>query len=103
MGDRLDVLHGTTLQLKHSIRHDNRTGRWLTTFQAIYHPTIDNFFAVGSMLQPRCVELFHGGKRFESIRGEAMQSVASRLAFHPRSDRIVLAGGNSSGRVTLFR
>ena len=84
-----------------SILHDNKTGRWLTTFQAVWHPNLD-IFGVGSMAKPRSVELFDSsGERRAAVTG--LTAVVSRLAFHPRSDTILLAGGNSSGRVTIVR
>lgn len=87
-----------------SIRHDNMTGRWLTTFQAVFHPELD-IFCVGSMRKPRAVELFDASSAtmMRAVTGEALTAVASRLCFHPRSDKLVLAGGNSSGRVTIIR
>lgn len=88
------------------------TGRWLTTFQAVFHPHLD-IFGVGSMRKPRAVEIFDpcaskpttvdGDFLVRAISGDALTAVASRLAFHPRTDRIVMAGGNSSGRVTIIR
>jgi WD repeat-containing protein 76 len=86
------------------IPHDNKTGRWLTTFQAIYHPNMEHLFAVGSMTKPRRLDLFDDrGTSVHGVSGEALTAVVSRLAFHPRTDRIIVAGGNSSGRVTIFR
>jgi WD repeat-containing protein 76 len=91
-----------------SITHDNMTGRWLTTFQAVFHPQLD-IFAVGSMRQPRGVELFDPAPRNEpshllrTVTGDALTAVASRLAFHPRTDQLILVGGNSSGRATIVR
>ena len=112
MHNKLDILHDFHLQKKskgpatvkptYSIRHDNMTGRWLTTFQAVWHPVYD-IFGVGSMSKPRVVEMFRDDKRKSAVGGEALTAVVSRLAFHPRTDRIILAGGNSSGRVTLIR
>jgi hypothetical protein len=100
----------STMQPYKSIRHDNMTGRWLTTFQAIFHPHID-VFAVGSMRQPRCIEIFDPTEYnkakndglLHTVSGNALTAVASRLAFHPRTDQLVLVGGNSSGRVTIVR
>jgi WD40 repeat protein len=83
--------------------HDNMTGRWLTTFQATYHPSLD-IFCVGSMQHPRAVEIFDTkGTLLRAISGDALTAVASRCCFHPRTDRIVMAGGSSSGRVSIFR
>ena len=112
MNDKLDLLDDFHLQTApkensivkptHSIRHDNHTGRWLTTFHAVWHPRYE-IFGVGSMSKPRVVEVFGQGKRQCAVGGDALTAVASRLAFHPRTDRIILAGGNSSGRVTIVR
>lgn len=109
MNHKLDLLEDFHLSTKsnvkptHSIRHDNMTGRWLTTFQAAWHPVYD-IFGHGSMAKPRVAEIFqNNGKRDRAVGGEALTAVVSRLAFHPRTDRIILAGGNSSGRVTIVR
>jgi WD repeat-containing protein 76 len=94
-----------------SIRHDNLTGRWLTTFQAIFHPQLD-LFVVGSMRHPRCIELFNpstsgkissGNELIRTVQGDGVTSVLSRLAFHPRTDQLIVCGGSSSGRVTIAR
>ena len=112
MNNKLDILKdfhleksaskGSKVQPAHSIRHDNMTGRWLTTFQAVWHPVYE-IFGVGSMSKPRVVEIFAQQERTCAVGGEALTAVASRLAFHPRTDSIILAGGNSSGRVTIVR
>jgi WD40 repeat protein len=84
--------------------HDNVTGRWLSTFMACYHPYHD-IFVVGSMDKPRAIEVYDGrnGNQIRAITGEAITSVSSRCCFHPCPDRIMMAGGNSSGRVTVIR
>lgn len=38
-------------------RHDNRTGRWLTKFKLNWDPKQPNAFVIGSMDQPRCIEV----------------------------------------------
>lgn len=91
----------------HSISHDNHTGRWLSTFMATCHPYDDNIFAVGCMKHPRQVELFDSagtGKKPRAVvtHEEHLTAVVSRLAFHPTSERCILAGGNSSGRVVIM-
>lgn len=45
------------LTVKRKIRHDNQTGRWLTTFKARFVPTRDDLVFVGSMMQPRRVSV----------------------------------------------
>ena len=92
------------IQPKKSIPHDNMTGRWLSTFQAIFHPQLD-LFVVGSMRQPRCIELFDpsDGRLIRTVQGEGITAVQSRLAVHPRTDQWMIGGGNSSGRVAMVR
>lgn len=88
------------------IRHDNHTGRWLSTFMARWHPTMSNeeLFVVGSMKRPRTVELFGDkGKLLRGVTGESLTAVVSRCCFHPSQDRVIVVGGNSSGRVTVAR
>lgn len=90
-----------------SVSHDNQTGRWLSTFMALWHPGTfgdREIFVVGSMKKPRCIEVFDGtGDLLREIRGDALTAVASRCCFHPNPNRIVVVGGNSSGRVTVAR
>jgi len=87
-----------------SIRHDNMTGRWLSTFMAKWHPELD-IFVVGSMRKPRCIEIFDGAKGdcTRAISGEGLTAVASRCCFHRSTDKLTVVGGNSSGRVTIAR
>jgi WD repeat-containing protein 76 len=95
---------GVEFQPAHVIRHDNRTGRWLTTFMAQWHPSVD-VFCVGSMSKPRSIDVFDGAsaEHLRAIQGDALSAVASRCCFHPSSDQVILVGGNSSGRVTVIR
>lgn len=104
----LDMLHDCHLSkdmFKPTTRvnHDNMTGRWLTTFNANWHPSLD-VFVVGSMQKPRAIEVFDGrGKKVRDFHGDALTAVASRCCFHPSTDKVVIVGGNSSGRVTVVR
>lgn len=91
-----------------SVRHDNQTGRWLSTFMARWHPGAAaggrEAFVVGSMRRPRTIEVFGGdGGLLRGIEGEALSAVASRCCFHPRADALVVIGGSASGRVTVAR
>ena len=112
--DTLDLLgdahlkSGLIKKPTHRIRHNNKTGRWLSTFMARWHPGLDSgeeTFVVGSMQQPRTIEIFSGtsGKLLRGIRGEALTAVASRCCFHPNTNELIVVGGNSSGRVTVAR
>mmetsp|Transcript_8604 Transcript_8604/g.19338 ORF Transcript_8604/g.19338 Transcript_8604/m.19338 type:complete len:596 (-) Transcript_8604:92-1879(-) len=90
-----------------SIKHNNQTGRWLSTFMARWHPgtfSDKEMFVVGSMKQPRCIEVFaDNGTLLREIRGDALTAVASRCCFHPSANKLIVVGGNSSGRVTVAR
>jgi len=110
--NKLDILEDAHLatgltQPKTSIRHDNQTGRWLSTFMAKWHPSSFSdreLFVVGSMKKPRCIEIFDDkAELLKEIRGEALTAVASRCCFHPTSNKLIVVGGNSSGRVTVAR
>lgn len=83
------------------VPHDNKTGRWLSTFMARWHPSLD-IFVVGSMQQPRAIEVFdRDGQVLRHIQGSALTAVASRCCFHPSPEKLVVVGGNSSGRIVV--
>jgi len=111
MADTLDIVHDAhvqtgTMKITKRIRHDNRTGRWLSTFMAQWHPTTrEEMFVVGSMVKPRRIEVFEAssGNLIRGIQGDALTSVASRCCFHPSEEKLIVCGGNSSGRVTICR
>lgn len=93
-----------------SIRHDNHTGRWLSTFRPAFDEKQPNVFLTGSMDRPRRVEVFGISKNaknasavslLKGLQAEYLASVCSRNCFHPSMDIII--GGNSSGRVHVFR
>jgi WD40 repeat protein len=106
--NRLDLFNNAHLEkgkmkATYSINHNNQTGRWLSTFMATWHPQLD-IFVVGSMNRPRSVEAYDAqGKQLVEVRGEALGSVMSRCCFHPSTDKIIMVGGNSSGRVVAIR
>jgi hypothetical protein len=63
-----------------------------------------DIFCCGSMNQPRCMEIFDSqGKLLRAVTGESLTSVMSRTCFHPSTDRLIMIGGNSSGRVVAVR
>ncbi|XP_064201917.1 WD repeat-containing protein 76 [Anguilla rostrata] len=106
MDDRIRVFDTSEfipqIPLQSSVRHNMKTGRWLTKLRAVWDPKREDCFSVGSLERPRRVELFHeGGRLLRSFRdGEHLSTVCSVTAFHP--SRSALAGGNSSGRLHLF-
>jgi WD40 repeat protein len=84
-----------------SIKHNTHTGRWLTTFKAMWHPQRDDVIVVGSMEQPRGILLYGcQGERLYKLMDENLSSVCSICLFHP--SRQIVFGGNSSGRVHVF-
>uniref|UniRef100_A0A8C5NSG7 WD repeat-containing protein 76 n=1 Tax=Junco hyemalis TaxID=40217 RepID=A0A8C5NSG7_JUNHY len=105
--DRLRVYDTTSLSstvtLLSSIRHNNNTGRWLTRFRAIWDPKQEHCFLVGSMAQPRRIEVFQDtGKLLHSFYNvDCLGSVCSINVVHPSQS--ILVGGNSSGRLHVFK
>ncbi|KAF2985826.1 hypothetical protein EK904_006739, partial [Melospiza melodia maxima] len=105
--DRLRVYDTTSLSstvtLLSSIRHNNNTGRWLTRFRAIWDPKQEHCFVVGSMAQPRQIEVFQDtGKLLHSFYNvDCLGSVCSINVVHPSQS--ILVGGNSSGRLHVFK
>ena len=83
-----------------SLSHNNQTGRWLTTFKAEWHPKFENVFFVGSMSQPRQIDVYNSNGDHYHLKGEDLASICSIVKCHPTQDIIV--GGNSSGRVHVF-
>ncbi|XP_058485197.1 WD repeat-containing protein 76 isoform X1 [Solea solea] len=92
----------TESPLLKSIRHDMKTGRWLSKLSAVWDPKQEDCFVVGSMSRPRKVEVFHeSGQPLHSFMDcENLTTVLSVTAFHPT--RNALLGGNSSGRLHVL-
>lgn len=86
-----------------SISHNNFTGRWLTSFKAVWHPQREDVFIVGSLEHPRRVELYGAptGTLLHNFSGAFLGTITSINEFHPTVP--IFAGGNSSGRVNIFR
>lgn len=93
----------------HSFRHNNHTGRWLSTFRPTFDPKQAHSFILGSMEHPRRIGIFSTTlinslpslyPEF-TITDDNLNSVCSRNCFHPTKDIIV--AGNSSGRVHIFK
>ena len=106
--NRLDLTENPHLQKgkmkpTKSIRHNNQTGRWLSTFMASWHPQSE-IFVCGSMNKPRCMEIYQSdGELLRAVTGESLASVMSRCCFHPSTEKLIMVGGNSSGRVVAVR
>ncbi|NXO45644.1 WDR76 protein, partial [Locustella ochotensis] len=83
-------------------RHNNNTGRWLTRFRAIWDPKQEHCFVVGSMAQPRQIQVFQdtGDLLHSFCNVDCLSSVCSINVVHPSQN--ILVGGNSSGRLHVF-
>ncbi|KAM4766146.1 WD repeat-containing protein 76 isoform 2-T2 [Cyanocitta cristata] len=105
--DKLRVYDTTSLSstvtLLSSIRHNNNTGHWLSRFRAIWDPKQEHCFVVGSMAQPRQIQVFQDtGKLLHSFCNvDFLSSVCSINVVHPSQN--ILVGGNSSGRLHVFK
>ncbi|XP_069722731.1 WD repeat-containing protein 76 [Phaenicophaeus curvirostris] len=105
--DRLRVYDTTSLlpnaAVLSTVRHNNNTGRWLTRFQAVWDPKQEDCFVVGSMARPRQIEVFQDtGKLLHSFSNlDCLGSVCSINVVHPTKN--ILVGGNSSGRLHVFK
>uniref|UniRef100_A0A8C3D8Q4 WD repeat-containing protein 76 n=1 Tax=Corvus moneduloides TaxID=1196302 RepID=A0A8C3D8Q4_CORMO len=105
--DKLRVYDTTSLSstvtLLSSIRHNNNTGHWLSRFRAIWDPKQEHCFVVGSMAQPRQIQVFQDtGKLLHSFCNvDCLSSVCSINVVHPSQS--ILVGGNSSGRLHVFK
>jgi WD40 repeat protein len=92
------------------LRHDNHTGRWLSTFRPAFDPKSETAFVLGSMDRPRKMEVFNPTRSgsgpasinlLANLKGDFLGSVCSRNCFHASMN--IIAGGNSSGRVHILR
>ncbi|KAG7390870.1 WD repeat-containing protein 76 [Phytophthora pseudosyringae] len=85
------------------VRHNNITGRWLTKLHAAWDPKRPNQFVIGCMEHPRRIQIFRAGRRrpVRELKSDNFASVHSINAFHPHLE--LIAGGNSSGRLALWR
>lgn len=84
------------------VRHNNQTGRWVTIlkpkWQAAPRDNIQKF-VIGNM--NRFVDVFAAdGEQLAQLDGEEITAVPAVAHFHPTMDWV--AGGNSSGKLTLW-
>lgn len=86
-----------------AIPHNNQTGRWLTKLHASWDPKRPDQFVIGCMMQPRRLQIFCATRKnpVQELKSDFFNSVHSVNVFHPHVN--ALAGGNSSGRLCLWR
>ncbi|XP_071521420.1 WD repeat-containing protein 76-like [Panulirus ornatus] len=90
------------LKVTQKISHCTQTGRWLTTFKARYVPRREDLVVVGSLKQPRRIQVWGAdGQLQHEFTGESFASVSSITAMHPT--RAILVGTNSSGKAHVFK
>jgi len=86
-------------------KHNTKTGRYLTPFQAEWVRGSDETFVCGSLEQPRGIAVLHAdGDRVAPLGrlvDDNVGSVLSVLAWHPTAP--VLAASNASGKIFLWR
>ena len=90
-------------ELQSAIKHNNKTGRYITPFQAEWLRGSDETVLCGSLLQPRGLDVFHAadGTAVARIEPENLTSVVSLIAQHPT--RPVLFASNSGGKCFALR
>lgn len=100
---------GNSVVSSETIRRNNHTGKWLSTFKPTFDYKQNRTFIVGSLDQPRRIETFDvvqlkadqfKFQRMSVLSGDLVNSVCSRNAIHRNCGYV--AGGNSSGKVHLF-
>ncbi|XP_040198129.1 WD repeat-containing protein 76-like [Rana temporaria] len=92
----------STAPLLTSISHNNYTGCYFSSFQALWDPKQEDCFMVGSMSLPRQIEVYHeDGNLVDNLWDEKLTTVCSSNVMHPT--RNIVVGGNSSGRLHVFR
>ncbi|CAK7230153.1 hypothetical protein SBRCBS47491_007489 [Sporothrix bragantina] len=88
----------------HKISHNNQTGRWVTILKPQWqrHAPADGIhkFVVGNM--NRFVDVYAGatGEQLGQLDGDGITAVPAVAHFHPTRNWV--AGGNASGKLTLW-
>jgi len=71
-------------------------------FQGIWHPRREDLLFIGSMKFPRQIDAISDkGVYYHSLKGEHLGTICSIVTCHPTQDIVI--GGNSSGRVHIFK
>ncbi|XP_077864675.1 WD repeat-containing protein 76-like [Saccoglossus kowalevskii] len=106
--DRIRVLDftadskGISTEVKKSFSHNNQTGRWLTPFRAVWHPSREDAIIIGALSRPRKIQIYNDWSHniHNFLDEDHLCSVCCINAFHPT--RNLLVGGNASGRLYVF-
>lgn len=95
---------GTAWALQTAVKHNNKTGRYITCFQAEWQRGSDDGFLCGSLEHPRGIDVYSadgGGALRERLEPDAVGSVVSLIAQHP--SRPELVASNSGGKCFVWR
>ncbi len=97
-----NVLSETCTQPHTMIRHNNQTGKWITTFKANWdNKHADNsFFVIGDM--EKSTSIFDGktGSFLGRLDSEYLTAQPAVNAVHPRAN--LIAGGTARGKVCIW-
>lgn len=97
-----NVLSEDTADADAAIHHNNQTGKWITTFKAVWddRPGGDPFFCIGDM--QRSLTIFDGstGAPQHQLRCSALTAQPAVNAVHPGS--LLVASGTASGKVAIW-
>lgn len=97
-----DILNPTVQQPKTIIRHNNQTGRWITTFKANWDNTQSGnpFFFIGDM--EKSVSIFDGdsGSLIHRLQDEYLTAQPAVNALHPLAN--MMASGTASGKICIW-
>ena len=100
---QINKLKGSSVKTVHVFSHNNNTGRYLTPFKAVWHPSGAFAFGVGSLQRPRRLQLFGSNSadmsKFSAkeLYHDELSSVQSLVAFHESLPLMISL--NASGRV----
>lgn len=89
--------------LRTAVKHNNKTGRYITSFQAEWLRGSNSTLICGSLAQPRGVDVYNAddGSMSQRLEPDTVTSVVSLFAQHPTQP--VLVAGNSGGKCYLWR
>lgn len=98
-----DIMNSDETKPTLRVPHNNQTGRWLTKFHATWDPKRPDQYLMGCLQQPRRLQIYNATRKqpIQELMSPDFASVHSINTFHPTLS--VIAGGNSSGRMTLWR
>ncbi|XP_072963348.1 DNA damage-binding protein cmr1 [Typha angustifolia] len=98
--NRVGILTGTNFDDQRMIKHNNKTGKWLSSFRAIWGWD-DSYLYLGNM--KRAVDIISINKlAITSLESEHMTSIPCRFAAHPYKQGS-LASATAGGKVYLWR